>query len=201
MNRSADTLPLRLVPATPRERDLHRVWLAVTDRMPTLAEAARLDMTPDEWREMVFWCFGESPTSRLEDVTDRGLAQLIKQYCENEHWDRIPFARRTMMRHSRQFTRGRRKGWARLGEIVDLLNLWVEHGGEASEDAFHRFLFRRFRVSHLRFLTSDLVRQAKKAIRTMNKEPAAVTATPRPRPRSQRPTSRTASCIEGRETR
>ena len=51
-------------------------------------------------------------------------------------------------------------------EIRAILDAWAEAGGDQSVRVFNAFLFRHLRVSHLRFMTSEMVRPLLKAIRT-----------------------------------
>lgn len=84
-------------------------------------------------------------------------------------------------------------------EIRAILDAWAEAGGDQSVRVFNAFLFRHLRVSHLRFMKSEMVRPLLKAIRTTQagrlEQPAPVklAKVAKQKPKASRRASRSAS--------
>lgn len=134
----------------------------ITHKQIAMLHAAKrqLALTEEEYRGLV-WRIGGAEKTR--DLSSDGFTALVRAF------ETLGFQRTSPPLHVR-------RGMATPGQLAIVQQLWTEWSEDASDEALRRWLERSYKISALRFMTTDHASMAITALRVMNKRKAAAEA-------------------------
>jgi hypothetical protein len=130
----------------------------ISHKQLAMIQAAKrqLALTEDEYRGLL-WRMGEVESAR--DLTPVGFTALIRAF------ETLGFQRTNPPLHVR-------RGMATPAQLALVEQLWQQWAGADKPEALRHWLERSYKISALRFMTTDHAAMAINALRVMNRRKA-----------------------------
>jgi hypothetical protein len=130
----------------------------ITGKQIAMIQAAKrqLGLSDDDYRGLL-WRMGEVESAR--DLTSSGFNALIRAF------EQLGFQRTNPPLHVR-------RGMATPAQLALIEQLWRQWSGDENASAMRAWIERSYKISALRFMTTDHAAMAINALRVMNRRKA-----------------------------